>query len=123
LSGSALKIVKFFMFLRLNILVQSKTLFTFKRRFCHQTTMDLKNVVEKLEAFASKSLKADWDNVGLLVEPSKTKIIQRIGLTNDLTEEVMAECIEKKADLIIAYHPIIFKPLKKLTQSDWKVIE
>lgn len=91
------------------------------RRLLHEAGMDLKDVVQKLEAFASKSLKADWDNVGLLVEPSESKCIKKIGLTNDLTEEVMAECVDKKADLIVAYHPPIFRPLKKLTQSDWKV--
>merc|ERR1712126_584617 len=61
-----------------------------------------------------------WDNVGLLVEPTDSMIINKIVLTNDLTEEVMNECIEKKADMIISYHPPIFRPLMKLTTSSWK---
>jgi len=84
--------------------------------------MDLKRVIKSLERFASISLKADWDNVGLLIEPSKPREVKKIGLTIDLTEEVMKECIDKGADLIVAYHPPIFRPLKKLTQKDWKVI-
>ena len=42
-------------------------------------------------------------------------------LTNDLTEDVLEECVEKKADLIVSYHPPIFRPLKRLTQENWKV--
>ena len=42
-------------------------------------------------------------------------------MTNDLTEDVLEECVEKKADLIVSYHPPIFRPLKRLTQGNWKV--
>ena len=45
--------------------------------------------------------------------------VERVFLTIDLTEEVMDE-VEglpgKKVGLIVAYHPPIFKPLKRLTQ-------
>lgn len=43
--------------------------------------------------------------------------IKTILLTNDLTENVMIEAIEKNTDLIISYHPPVFSPLKKITQS------
>merc|ERR1719158_102010 len=46
--------------------------------------------------------------------------INKIVLTNDLTEEVMKECVEKKTDMIMSYHPPIFKPLTRLTTSSWK---
>lgn len=42
-------------------------------------------------------------------------------LTNDLTEDVLEECVEKKADLIVSYHPPLFRPFKRLTQDNWKV--
>lgn len=47
-------------------------------------------------------------------------MVEKILLTNDLTEPVMAEAIDKKVDLIISYHPPIFKPLTRITQSNWK---
>ena len=47
--------------------------------------------------------------------------VSRVMLTNDLTEDVLEECVEKKADLIVSYHPPIFRPLKRLTQENWKV--
>ncbi len=62
-----------------------------------------------------------WDNVGLLVEPTDDNpTIERVFLTNDLTEPVVDEAIEKQAQLIISYHPPIFSSLKRLTQANWK---
>jgi putative NIF3 family GTP cyclohydrolase 1 type 2 len=56
----------------------------------------------------------------LLVEPSGELIVNKILLTNDLTEPVLEEALSKNANLIITYHPAIFAPLKRLTQSEWK---
>ena len=82
--------------------------------------MDLKAFVKRLEEYASLETACDWDNVGLLVEPSETLLVQRILVTNDLSEIVLNEAINKNVNMIVAYHPAIFKPLKRLTQSDWK---
>ena len=62
-----------------------------------------------------------WDNVGLLVEPEATNpLVERIFFTNDLTEPVLEEAIERRAQLIVSYHPPIFSAMKRLTQSNWK---
>ena len=89
------------------------------------TGMDLKIVVAKLKQLAPCSLAEDWDNVGLLVEPSSPHLVNSILLTNDLTDAVVEEAkemvhSEEKVDLIVSYHPPIFKPLKRLTQSSAK---
>ncbi|CAH1232972.1 NIF3L1 [Branchiostoma lanceolatum] len=81
---------------------------------------DLAKVVTVLNNFAPPSLAESWDNVGLLVEPSPPHEVSRMLLTNDLTEGVLVEAVEKKANLILSYHPPIFVPLKRLTQSSWK---
>lgn len=82
-------------------------------------TVSLQHVLDQLERLAPLHLAADWDNVGLLVEPSPTAaaMIERIHLTIDLTETVLAEAIECRADLIVAYHPPIFSGLKRMTQQ------
>ncbi|SPP82311.1 NIF3-like protein 1 [Drosophila guanche] len=77
-------------------------------------------VVKELEAFAPISLAEKWDNVGLLIEPHKERDVKRILLTNDLTEPVMKEALQKQVEMIISYHPPIFKPLTRITQSNWK---
>ena len=87
--------------------------------------MNLRDVVRTLETIAPCNLAEDWDNVGLLVEPSNTTPINNIMLTNDLTESIMKEVLKLKdegvkIDLIISYHPPIFRPLKRLTQSSAK---
>lgn len=88
-----------------------------------QTTMTgrgLKEVVEVLESVAPLQLAESWDNVGLLIEPSSPHVVARLMLTNDLTPNVMTECIEKRCDMILSYHPPIFRALKRLRQTDVK---
>ncbi|NXY88040.1 NIF3L protein, partial [Alcedo cyanopectus] len=82
--------------------------------------MDLRELVSALNDFASLSLAESWDNVGLLVEPSPPHTVNTLFLTNDLTEEVMEEAVQKKANLILSYHPPIFTPLKRVTWKTWK---
>lgn len=61
-----------------------------------------------------------WDNVGVLVESPSSNGNGVIMLTIDLTPEVMAECIRKKAEVILSYHPPIFSSFKRLTLRDTK---
>ncbi|XP_052049693.1 NIF3-like protein 1 isoform X2 [Apodemus sylvaticus] len=82
--------------------------------------MDLKTLLSSLNEFASLSFAESWDNVGLLVEPSPPHTVNTLFLTNDLTEEVMEEALQKKADLILSYHPPIFRPMKHITWKTWK---
>lgn len=60
-----------------------------------------------------------WDNVGVLVEAPALRPEQlarrTVFLTIDLTPAVMDEAIAKEAAVIVAYHPIIFSGLKKLS--------
>ncbi|XP_022230832.2 NIF3-like protein 1 [Drosophila obscura] len=90
------------------------------RKMSSYSGRKLAAVVKELEAFAPISLAEKWDNVGLLIEPHKERDVKRILLTNDLTEPVMKEAVEKQVDMIISYHPPIFKPLTRITKSNWK---
>ncbi|KAM9336192.1 NIF3-like protein 1 [Symphorus nematophorus] len=82
--------------------------------------MELKDILQVMEELAPLSLAESWDNVGLLVEPSKSRPIRTILLTNDLTEAVMEEAEAMSCDLIVSYHPPLFRPIKRLVQKDWK---
>lgn len=84
--------------------------------------MDLKDVLQAMEQLAPLSLAESWDNVGLLVEPSKCRPIKTILLTNDLTVAVMEEAEAMSCDLIVSYHPPLFRPIKRLVQKDWKQV-
>ncbi|KAG5854720.1 NIF3-like protein 1 isoform X1 [Anguilla anguilla] len=82
--------------------------------------MDLSEVLEVLENLAPLPLAEPWDNVGLLVEPSKVHPVKTVLLTNDLTVPVMDEAEAMNCDLIVSYHPPLFRPIKRLVQRDWK---
>ncbi len=85
--------------------------------------MDLDSIVARLEQVAPTNTAETWDNVGLLLEPCRNPTIERIFLTNDLTEEVLQEAVGlpgKKVGLIISYHPPIFTPIRQLTQASAK---
>ncbi len=79
--------------------------------------MTLKDLVAALQHIAPLELAADWDNVGLLVEPAPRPVeIGTVLLTIDLTEAVLAEAGFIGAGLVVAYHPPIFGGLKRLTR-------
>lgn len=59
---------------------------------------------------------ASWDNVGLLLEGDRP--IRRAVVTIDLTAGVLAEALDADVDLVIAYHPPLFRPIKALRRSD-----
>ena len=70
-------------------------------------------VAQVIDKIAPKSWAEDWDNVGLLVGCGSTPV-ERILITLDGTLEVVEEAKAYGAQLIVAHHPIIFRPLKNL---------
>lgn len=79
------------------------------------TAPSFAEVLDILHEIAPLELAADSDNVGLLLQPrAKPGRVRRVLLTIDLTPEVAAEAIAGRADLVVAYHPPIYRPLKRL---------
>jgi dinuclear metal center YbgI/SA1388 family protein len=79
----------------------------------------LKQAIEALESIAPLSLAASWDNTGLLLQSRALDTpASRILVTIDLTEAVIAEAIGQNVDLIMAYHPIIFAKLHRITRDE-----
>ena len=76
--------------------------------------MIVQDVINHLEELAPLAYAEDFDNVGLLVGDKHTKITG-ILVTLDTLETVVDEAIQEKCNLIVSFHPIIFKGLKKLT--------
>jgi len=62
---------------------------------------------------------AEWDNVGLLIEPREPAKfgVRRVLLTIDLTDAVAEDASRMGAEVVIAYHPSLFRPLSRLS---WK---
>lgn len=77
----------------------------------------LRDVLAFLQTLAPSELAEEWDNVGLLLAPTEQAEIERALLTIDLTEPVLAEAVALKTQLIVAYHPPIFKGVRRLTRA------
>ncbi|MDA0178483.1 GTP cyclohydrolase 1 [Mesoflavibacter sp. HG96] len=80
--------------------------------------MLIKDIIEALEKDAPLQYAEDFDNVGLLVGDKNTKATSAL-ITLDTTEAVVDEAIAKNCNLIISFHPIIFKGLKSLTGKNY----
>lgn len=78
----------------------------------------LKEITNYFENLAPLSLQESYDNAGLIVGDANAEI-SSVLVTLDVTEEVVDEAINKKAQLIVAHHPIIFSGLKKITGKNY----
>ena len=78
------------------------------------TMMLLKEFVETLDGEAPFALQEDYDNAGIQVG-SPDQEVSRGLVCLDVTPEVVVEAIQKKCDLIISHHPLIFGGIKRIT--------
>ncbi len=76
----------------------------------------LSKIIEELEQIAPSSQKCSWDNVGLLVGDEAQRI-SRVFVCLDITSENVSAAADFGADLIISHHPLIFEPMKNITEG------
>ena len=80
--------------------------------------MIFNELLEKLEAFAPAHLALEYDNTGYQIGRGD-KEIGKICLAIDATPDVIAQAVGGGADLLIAHHPIIFRPMARVTDADF----
>lgn len=90
-------------------------------RWKGQYEMKVREISRVLDEIAPPGLAADWDNVGLLVGASQNEV-RKILLCIDLTASVLAEAKRIRAQMIMAYHPVIFKPLRSVTHETCPIV-
>lgn len=76
-----------------------------------------KTVINLIEGIAPAQLAEPWDNVGLQVGDIDREV-HKVMICLEVTDDVIDEAIEKKADMIITHHPLIFKAIKSICVSD-----
>ena len=82
------------------------------------TQPTLADAIAALGGIAPLRYAGSWDNVGLLVQGADLRApLGRALLTIDLNRRVLEEALEHGAQLVIAYHPVIFKGHKRLTDA------
>ncbi|RJS59714.1 Nif3-like dinuclear metal center hexameric protein [Bacillus sp. PK3_68] len=74
-------------------------------------------IIQLFEQFSPKRYAMEGDKIGLQVG-RLNKPVERVLVALDVLEEVVDEAIEKDVQLIIAHHPLIFRPLKSIVTSD-----
>lgn len=75
-----------------------------------------KEIMEIVEDTYPRHAALEWDNVGLLVGRAD-KEVKKIYVALDATDEVIDEAVRKHADMLVTHHPLIFSPLKKITNE------
>lgn len=78
--------------------------------------LKVKDIKKIMEERAPEKLKEDYDNVGLMVGDNECKVTS-ILVALDCTMEVINEAKEKKCNLILTHHPILFKKPRNITKD------
>lgn len=73
-------------------------------------------ILNFLDTLAPKSMKMDWDNVGLLCG-SKSAPVTKVLVALDPFDAVCEEARSIGAELIVTHHGLIFQPLKAITDE------
>ena len=72
------------------------------------------HIIDFLEKFAPPALAANWDNVGLLIGDGNVAA-NKVMTCLTVTPETAAEAVELGAQLIVTHHPVLFRPVNRLT--------
>ena len=75
-----------------------------------------RDIMKVIETTYPKHAALEWDNVGLLVGRTE-KEVHKIYVALDATDKVIEDAIMAEADMLITHHPLLFSPLKKITDE------
>lgn len=67
-----------------------------------------------LDEFAPPTFAETWDNTGFLVGDRNNEV-RRLMTCLTVTPETVAEAVSEKVDLIVTHHPMMFRPISKIT--------
>lgn len=80
--------------------------------------MKCRDLMKRLESIAPIHYAEKWDNVGLIVGDEEQEI-HKVLIALDPSTEVIEQAIKQQCDMIITHHPLIFSPMKKITNGDF----
>jgi dinuclear metal center YbgI/SA1388 family protein len=80
--------------------------------------MIIAEIISFLESIAAPGLQESYDNSGLLLGKESWDC-SGVLVSLDTTQDVVAEAVKKKCNLIISHHPVIFSGLKKIKGNNW----
>ena len=80
--------------------------------------MRCSEIINILEELAPHRMACEWDNPGLLAG-RKEKEVKKLLLCVDADDEAVALAVRQGADMIVSHHPLIFKPVKHVSDEDF----
>lgn len=80
--------------------------------------MKIAEITSFLESLAHPSLQEAYDNAGLITG-EQNRECSGVLVSLDATEEVINEAKERKCNLVVAHHPVIFSGLKKINGKNY----
>ena len=78
--------------------------------------LEIYNLIDRLAPFETQM---ESDNSGFLVGSSSQEI-DTVLFALDVTDRVIDEAVTLGADLIVTHHPLMFDPLRRLTDDDYE---
>ena len=75
--------------------------------------------MKAIESVAPLRLQEEYDNAGLQVGFADSPV-RRVIVSLDITEEVVREAIRRDAQMIVSHHPLIFRPLRQVSNLSWQ---
>ncbi len=82
------------------------------------TSMIIGDIIDALERLAPLSHQESYDNSGIQVGLTKAETAGVL-FCLDVTEAVIDEAIDEGFNLIVSHHPLIFSPVKKITDATY----
>lgn len=77
----------------------------------------IEDIFNALCRIAPLSLQMEFDNAGFQIGHAKREV-RRVLLALDVTDDVVEEAEALHAELIVTHHPLLFSPLRSLTDLD-----
>ena len=78
----------------------------------------VKDIARLIEEVAPLQLQEDYDNAGYQVGDMENEVT-KVVVCLDITESVVDMAIKLGAELIVSHHPLLFRPIKRITPSDY----
>lgn len=78
--------------------------------------INLSEIISFMEKAFPLSYAEDFDNVGLLCG-RRNRSVSKVLICLDCTSQVVKEAVKTKCDLIISHHPVIFEPIKSVSDE------
>lgn len=78
----------------------------------------IREIIATIEDFAPLALQESYDNAGLQIGDASLAATGVL-LCVDVTEAVVDEAIERGCNLIVAHHPLLFRPLKRVVGANY----